>query len=65
MATPRREKNPMHEDVLKILARRSIREFTDDPVSNEMIRDMLKAAMSAPSVRGSDPWHFLFIRNPD
>ncbi len=54
----------MHEDVLKILARRSIREFTDDPVSNEMIRDMLKAAMSAPSVRGTDPWHFIVIRNP-
>ena len=54
----------MHEDVLKILARRSIREFTDEPVSDELIRDMLKAAMSAPSVRGTDPWHFIVIRNP-
>ena len=54
----------MHEDVQKILARRSVRAFSAEPVTDEMVRDLLKAAMAAPSVSLSDPWHFIVIRNP-
>lgn len=54
----------MHEDVQKILARRSVRDFTADPVNEEMLRDLLKAAMSAPSAASADPWRFIVIRNP-
>ena len=54
----------MHEDVQKILARRSVRDFSAEPVNDEMVRDLLKAAMAAPSVSLSDPWHFIVIRNP-
>ena len=54
----------MHEDVQKILARRSVRDFSAEPVTDEMVRDLLKAAMAAPSVSLSDPWHFIVIRNP-
>ncbi len=54
----------MHEDVQKILARRSVRDFSSEPVTDEMVRDLLKAAMAAPSVSLSDPWHFIVIRNP-
>jgi nitroreductase len=53
----------MHEDVLKILARRSVRSFKTDRVSDEMVRDLLKAAMSAPSARAKDPWHFIVVSN--
>ena len=54
----------MHEDVQKILARRSVRDFTADPVNEEMLRDLLKAAMSAPSASQADPWHFVVVRSP-
>lgn len=54
----------MHEDVLKILARRSVRDFTADAVNEEQLRDLLKAAMSAPSAASADPWRFIVIRNP-
>ena len=51
-------------DVLKIdnlFARRSIRSFTDQPVSEEQIEMLLKAAMAAPSCGNCRPWHFVVI----
>ncbi len=44
-----------------ILARRSIRKYTDEPVSEEHITAMLEAAMSAPSGMNLKPWHFVVI----
>ena len=54
----------MNSDVVKILARRSVREYTSEPVSTANIRELLKAAMSAPSASARDPWHFIVVRNP-
>jgi len=45
-----------------ILSRRSIRRYTDQPVSDETIKELLEAAMSAPSAGNEQPWHFLVIR---
>ena len=39
-------------------ARRSIRGFTDQPVSREMLEDILAAANMAPSSMNTQPWHF-------
>ncbi len=44
-----------------ILARRSIRTFTDRPVSVDQIARLLQAAMAAPSARNSKPWHFVAV----
>ncbi len=44
-----------------ILARRSIRKYTDEPVSDEHIRAILEAAMSAPSGMNRKPWHFVAV----
>ena len=44
-----------------ILARRSIRSYTDEPVSEEHITAMLEAAMSAPSGMNRKPWHFVVV----
>ena len=42
-----------------ILSRRSIRRYTDEPVSDaDMIR-LLEAGMAAPSSRNLKPWHFV------
>lgn len=41
-----------------IFSRRSIRQFTGEIVSKEDIRELLEAAMAAPSARCCDPWHF-------
>ncbi len=44
-----------------ILSRRSIRKYTDQSVPEEMIKAMLAAAMSAPSVGNQQPWRFVVI----
>lgn len=44
-----------------ILSRRSIRRYTDKPVPEEVITELLKAAMSAPSASNEQPWHFVII----
>lgn len=46
-----------------IFSRRSIRRYTDDPVSDELIRYVLSAAMQAPSAGDQRPWHFVVIRD--
>jgi nitroreductase len=46
-----------------ILNRRSIRNYTPEPISEEVIRDLLEAAMCAPSSKGSKPWHFIVIND--
>jgi nitroreductase len=44
-----------------IFTRRSIRRYTPEPVSAEAIREILKAAMSAPSAGNEQPWEFIVI----
>jgi nitroreductase len=48
-----------------ILTRRSIRKYTADPVSDELVEELLRAAMSAPSAGNEQPWHFVVIRDRD
>ena len=48
-----------------ILARRSIRKYTDEPVSRRQINQLLRAAMAAPSAGNQQPWHFVVIRDAD
>lgn len=49
------------ELVATILARRSIRRYTDDPVSPDAVRTLLDAAMAAPSASNNRPWHFIVV----
>ena len=44
-----------------IFARRSIRRYTDEPVSEEEIKALLEAAMAAPSASNGKPWHFVVV----
>ena len=41
-----------------IFKRRSIRKFTDKPVSRELIDKLLAAAVAAPSAKNRQPWRF-------
>jgi len=44
-----------------IFARRSIREYTAEIVSEKDIKMMLEAAMAAPSASNLKPWHFIVV----
>lgn len=41
--------------------RRSIRQYTDQPVPEAMIRDIVSAGMLAPSSKNRQPWRFIVI----
>ena len=45
-----------------ILTRRSIRKYTSDAVSDEIVNELLKAAMSAPTAAG-EVWDFVVVRD--
>ena len=44
-----------------LISRRSIRTYSGEPISQEQIEALLKAAMYAPSARNTQPWHFLVV----
>ncbi len=46
-----------------ILARRSIRRYTSEPIEDKVIHDLLEAAMAAPSAGDERPWHFIVLRD--
>ena len=46
-----------------IQKRRSIREFRDEPVSNEKLRRVLEAARLAPSAGNRQPWKFVVVKD--
>lgn len=46
-----------------ILTRRSIRKYAKEPVPDEIIKELLQAAMSAPSAGNERPWQFVVIRD--
>lgn len=41
--------------------RRTVREFSDKPVSRDLINDALRAAGTAPSGANLQPWHFAVV----
>lgn len=45
-----------------IHARKSVRNYTEEPVSLEQVETILKAAMAAPSGRNLQPWRFVVVR---
>lgn len=53
-------------DVLEaIKTRRSVRAFTNQPVSDEKVKQLLDAARWAPSAGNIQPWEFIVVRNPE
>ena len=45
--------------------RRSVREFSDRPIPDQVIKNALLAAGTAPSGANMQPWHFVVVGNPD
>ena len=48
-----------------LLKRRSVRKFTEEAVSEEMIQELLHAAMSGPSACNKKPWEFYVVTNTE
>ena len=46
-------------------ARKSVRNYLDKPVPDEMIKQLLEAARMAPSAGNLQAWHFYVIKNKE
>ncbi len=54
----------MDERLNLLFKRRSIRDFTGQPITDADLRSLLEAGMAAPSASNRRPWHFVVTRNP-
>ena len=52
----------MNPQLNLLFARRSVRVYRHEEVSDDAVRDLLQAAMSAPSAVAKDPWEFIVVR---
>jgi nitroreductase len=53
-------------DILEVIrTRRSIRQYTQDPISEEDISKILEAGRWAPSASNSQPWKFIVLRSQE
>lgn len=48
-----------------ILNRKSIRKYKDIKIRDEIIEDLLRAAMAAPSAGNEQPWEFIVLRDKE
>lgn len=48
-----------------IKERRSIRSYTDEPLSRELIEEIILAGRYAPSAENSQPWKFIVVTNTE
>ncbi len=55
----------MNPKLMPIFRRRSVRRFTQRDVTDAQIRDLLEAAMAAPSAVATDPWRFIVVRSAE
>jgi len=52
--------------VMKVIQdRRSIRQYTEEPVSEEALEMILEAARQAPSGENAQPWRFIIVKDPE
>ncbi len=55
-------KSPVLEAIYQ---RRSIREFTEQEIDLELIREIIRAGIWAPSGLNNQPWRFVIVRDHD
>lgn len=53
-------------DILEVIkTRRSIRQYTKDPISEDDINKILEAGRWAPSASNTQPWRFIVLRSQE
>jgi nitroreductase len=55
----------MMDIIEAIYSRRAVREFTADPVNEKLLRQLIDAAIQAPSAVNQQPWSFSVVRDKE
>jgi nitroreductase len=55
----------MNSKLSLIFSRRSVRKYQEKAIPDEMLTDILEAAMAAPSAVKRDPWHFIVVKKEE
>lgn len=53
------------ETLEAIKTRRSIRQYKDEALSDDILRELLEAGMSGPTGGNNKPWQFIIINDPE
>ena len=48
-----------------VSARRSIRQFKDSPIADDVVEKILNAGIEAPSAGNGQSWHFIVVRDDE
>ena len=49
----------------QMATRRSVRDFSDQPIPDSVLENAVLAAGTAPSGANKQPWHFVVVQNPE
>lgn len=63
--SPEEMKKRSAEFYAEMKRRRTVRQFSDRPVSREIIENCLRTAATAPSGANMQPWSFVVVTDPD
>ncbi len=55
--------SPLNPRLMPIFRRRSVRRYRAGAIPDRVVRDLLAAAMAAPSAVETDPWRFIVVRD--
>lgn len=55
------QSNNMNTTIETILTRKSVRQFTAEPITESQIDTLLRCAMAAPTAVNSQPWDFIVV----
>ena len=53
----------LNETISTIHNRKTVRDFTDKPVPEELLMVLVKAGMAAPTAVNSQPWEFIVVKD--
>ena len=51
----------MNETIQNIKNRRSVRQYSDKPIPNEILKELVDCARLAPTARNEQPWEFIVV----
>ena len=62
---PAEQVSASHEFLSRMASRRSVRFFSSEPVSFELIENAIRCASLAPSGANQQPWTFVVVKDPE